>query len=174
MGDTPPLFLLEIAFRTVFMYVFTLILVRLLGKRALTQLSPFEYIIIITLGSAAGDPSFYPEVPLTHAMTVMTMVVILQTVLARFTQRHRTLEVSVEGRTRRLVVDGKIVEASLNAEKMSHSELYATLRAEGVEFLGQVRFAFLEPSGRVNVLCDENKRQGLNLWTEAAATRGDL
>ena len=145
-----------------------MLLVRLLGKRALTQLSPFEYIIIITLGSAAGDPSFYPDVPLTHAMIVMSIVVVLQTVVARLTQRNRRLEVRMEGRTRCLVKDGEIVEASLNAERMSRSELYAMLRSHEVEFMGQVRFAFLEPSGRVNVLWDKDRRDGLNLWTEEA------
>jgi uncharacterized membrane protein YcaP (DUF421 family) len=169
LGDTPPLFLLEVMFRTGFMYVFTLLLVRVIGKRGLTQLSPFEYIIIIVLGSAAGDPAFYPDVPLSHAMVVMTVVVLLQKLLAFFTQRNRTLEVTVEGRTRCLVRDGQVLSDALEAEEMSVPELFAALRAEGVEFIGQVRYAFLEPSGRVNVLRDDERREGMNLWTDPDA-----
>jgi uncharacterized membrane protein YcaP (DUF421 family) len=171
LGDAPPLFLLEIAFRTGFMYVFTLMLVRLIGKRGLTQLSPFEYIIIIVLGSAAGDPAFYPDVPLLHAMIVMTVVVILQKILAMLAQNNRRLEVAVEGHTRCLVRDGQVLEDALERERMSKPELFAMLRTEEVEFLGQVRYAFLEPSGRVNVLRDEARREGLNLWTDEDAVR---
>jgi uncharacterized membrane protein YcaP (DUF421 family) len=171
LGDTPPLFLLEIVFRTGFMYVFTLLLVRVIGKRGLTQLSPFEYIIIIVLGSAAGDPAFYPDVPLLHAMIVMTVVVVLQKILALLTQHNRPLEVAVEGKTRCLVRDGQILRHALEAEEMSVPELFAALRAQGVEFVGQVRFAFLEPSGRVNVLRDEARREGINLWTDPDAVQ---
>ena len=169
VGDAPPLFLLEIAFRTLFMYVFTLLLVRLIGKRGLTQLSPFEYMIIIVLGSAAGDPAFYPEVPLTHAMVVMIVVVSLQKILEFITERNRPLEIAVEGQVRLLVRDGQLLQAALAAEQLSESEVYAALRAEGVEFLGQVKVAYLEVSGRVSVLKDEDKRNGLNIWTADAA-----
>jgi uncharacterized membrane protein YcaP (DUF421 family) len=169
IGDAPPLFLLEIAFRTVFMYVFTLVLVRVIGKRGLTQLSPFEYIIIIVLGSAAGDPSFYPDVPLTHAMVVMTVVVALQKVLELTTEKNRRLEVIVEGDARRLVEDGRIDDAALDAENLSKAELFAGLRAEGVECLGQVKFAVLEASGRISVLLDRDRRDGMNIWEDKNA-----
>ena len=169
IGDAPPLFLLEIAFRTLFMYVFTLLLVRVIGKRGLTQLSPFEYMIIIVLGSAAGDPTFYPDVPLTHAMVVMSVVVALQKLLELLTEKNRPLEIAVEGQVRLLVRDGQIIEPALRAEGLSESELYAELRSEGVECMGQVRFAYLEPSGRVSVLKDDDRRDGLNIWTVDAA-----
>ena len=169
IGDAPPLFLLEIAFRTVFMYVFTLLLVRVIGKRGLTQLSPFEYMIIIVLGSAAGDPAFYPDVPLTHAMVVMGVVVSLQKLLELLTEKNRPLEIAVEGQVRLLVRDGQMLEPALRAEGLSESELYEELRGAGVECMGQVRFAYLEPSGRLSVLKDEDRRDGLNLWTADTA-----
>ena len=169
IGDAPLLFLLEIAFRTFFMYVFTLLLVRVIGKRGLTQLSPFEYMIIIVLGSAAGDPTFYPDVPLTHAMVVMVAVVILQKLLELLTEKNRPLEIAVEGQMRRLVRDGQVLEPALRAEGLSKTELYAELRSEGVECMGQVRFAYLEPSGWVSVLRDEDRRDGLNIGTDDAA-----
>lgn len=169
IGDAPPLFLFEIAFRTLFMYVFTLLLVRVIGKRGLTQLSPFEYMIIIVLGSAAGDPAFYPDVPLTHAMVVMGVVVTLQKILEIITEKNRPLEIAVEGQARLLVRDGQLLMAALAAEKLSKSEVYEELRGADVEFISQVRFAYLEPSGRVSVLKNEDGRDGLNLWTDDTA-----
>lgn len=81
LGDLEPAFALEVAFRTGFMFAYTIILVRLLGKRGIGQLSPFELVIIIALGSAVGDPMFYPDVPLFHAMVVVTVIVLLQRAL---------------------------------------------------------------------------------------------
>src|SRR5687768_8186714 len=83
LGDLPLEFALEVAFRTAFMFAFTVILVRLLGKRGMGQLSPFELVIIIALGSSVGDPMFYPDVPLFHAMVVVTVIVISQRALVR-------------------------------------------------------------------------------------------
>ena len=67
MGEGSPLFLLEVVFRTCFMFVYTLLLVRMTGKRGIGDLSPFELLLVVALGSSVGDPMFYPEGPLFHA-----------------------------------------------------------------------------------------------------------
>lgn len=56
LGDTSPLFLLEIAFRTALMFLWLVFLLRVTGKRGLAQLSPLELASVIGPGSAAGDP----------------------------------------------------------------------------------------------------------------------
>ena len=70
IGDLTPWFLAEVAFRTVFMFGWLLLMIRWIGKRGAGQFSILELSIIVALGSAAGDPMFYPEVPLLHAMLV--------------------------------------------------------------------------------------------------------
>jgi uncharacterized membrane protein YcaP (DUF421 family) len=55
------------------MYLYALLLVRLLGKRGMGQLAPFDFVIIIALGSAVGYPMFYPDVPVLHAMAAITV-----------------------------------------------------------------------------------------------------
>lgn len=77
MGDLPYGFLLEVIFRSAVMYVFVLIMLRLAGRRGVKQLSLFELVIIITLGSAAGDPLLYDDVDLLPALTVFTVILSL-------------------------------------------------------------------------------------------------
>jgi hypothetical protein len=60
IASVPWLFSAEVIFRSVFMFVFALIIMRLLGRRAVDQLTSFDLLIIIALGSAMGDPMFYP------------------------------------------------------------------------------------------------------------------
>ncbi|MGH2537342.1 MAG: YetF domain-containing protein [Candidatus Promineifilaceae bacterium] len=145
------LFLLEVLIRTCVMYIFALLVVRLVGKRGMGQLSPFDYVIIIALGSAVGDPMFYPDVPLVHGMVVLTMVVLLERGLALATERNRSLEEFVEGRPSRVALNGRLDMESLNREDVSSEEVFTLLRQESVEHLGQVERAYLERSGRISV-----------------------
>lgn len=75
IGDLEPLFLLEIAFRTFVIFVWPLLLLRMLGTRGVKRLSFFEVTIIIGLGSAVGDPMIHDDVPLLRAMVAIAVIV---------------------------------------------------------------------------------------------------
>ncbi|MDK2012520.1 MULTISPECIES: DUF421 domain-containing protein [unclassified Deinococcus] len=151
LGDTPPLFLLEIIFRTTVIFGWLLLLLRFTGKRGLAQLSPLELAIVIGLGSAAGDPMFYPEVPLLHAMLVLAVVVSLQTLLARLVIRSERVETFVEGVPVELVRDGVLSGRALEVSNLSREDLFERLRAQGVRQLGEVQRAYFEQDGNLTV-----------------------
>lgn len=151
---------MEVVFRTTFLFLYTLALVRALGKRGMGELSPFDLIIIVGLGSAVGDPMFYADVPLMHGMIVIAVIVGLQTILARLTQRNPTLERLVESAPVLLVADGEIDSEALKEEELSEAELFMNLRMAEIENLGQVRMAFIEPNGRVTVFKKEHGGTG--------------
>lgn len=150
LGDQSAWFLLEIVFRTGFMFVYTLILVRTTGKRGLGELTPFELLLVVALGSAVGDPMLYPDVPLLHAMVVVAVIVLLQRTVALSIERFRPAERLLESTSTRLISDGVIDVKALRAERLARDELFMMLREDGVEQLGQVKRAYLEPSGRVS------------------------
>lgn len=160
IGDTDLTFVLQIVIRTTFMYLYTLALVRLLGKRGMGQLSPFEMVIIVALGSAVGDPMFYDNVPLLHGMAVVTVVVALERLLVVLTQRNRRLERLIESSPVLLVTDGAIDQEAMNQEELSEGELFMSLREASIEQLGEVRLAYLEPNGKVSVFRSEEPQRG--------------
>ena len=145
------LLMLEIVFRTAVMYLSALILVRFIGKRGLGQLSPFEYLVVIAMGSAAGDPMFYPDVPLVHGIIVLTGIVLLQKGLINAAGRSDRIEHFVEGVPALLIRDGRILESTLRREGLAEDELFEKLREAGITNTAQVRLAFLEPSGALSV-----------------------
>ena len=151
VGDFSWEFTLEIVLRTVIMYSYTLAVVRVLGKRGLGHLSPFELVIIVALGSAVGDPMFYADVPLVHGFIVITVVVGMQRFLEEITERSPRLEEFLESKARRLVKGGVVDAEALGREDLSETELFSALREREVEHLGQVRLAYLEPSGVITV-----------------------
>jgi uncharacterized membrane protein YcaP (DUF421 family) len=151
VGDFSWEFTLEIVLRTVIMYVYTLAVVRILGKRGLGHLSPFELVIIVALGSAVGDPMFYADVPLAHGIIVITVVVALQRALEELTEWSPRVEAVLESQARRLVTAGVVDVEALDSEELTETELFSALREREIEHLGEVKLAYLEPSGVITV-----------------------
>jgi uncharacterized membrane protein YcaP (DUF421 family) len=162
LGDLPPFFLLEVAFRTVFIFTYTLLLIRWMGKRGMGQLTPFEFAIIVAIGSAVGDPMFYEDVPLLHTMLVIALVLGLQKSLVYITERNQTLERIIESESQHLVNSGTILVDNLHKELLSREELFESLREQGVRHLGQVASACLEPSGKLSVIRSVANHPGMS------------
>lgn len=151
LGDLPWTFVLEIAFRTGVMFTYALLMVRVIGKRGLAQITPFEYLLIVAIGSSVGDPMVMPDVPLLHGMAVLTFVVLLHQAYVRVTERSERLEALMQGETVTLVADGRMNIEAMHEEGISDEELFEGLRLAGVEHLGEVRRAYLEMSGNLSV-----------------------
>lgn len=150
-GDAPLLFALEIALRTAIMLVYSMFLLRLLGRRGLAQLSLFEFVLIIALGSAVGDPMFYPNVPVLHGLIVITVVVLIERGLIWATNRSDQLENMLEGEPHCLINEGRFDIDGLEATLLSRAEIYMELRLAGVEQMGQVRRAYQEINGKMSI-----------------------
>lgn len=161
VGDEPPLFFLEILFRTLFVYIYTMILLRWLGSRTIGQLSSIEFLLVIALGSAVGDAMFYPDVPLLHALAVITIVVFANKGLDLLVSKSRRAEVAVDGKPLEAIRDGTINRSFLEGVGMTNLELFQQLRANGVEDLGQVRRAYLETNGTLSVFKTTTAPRGL-------------
>ncbi len=150
-GIGPHWYLLEVLFRTVFMFLYTLANVRLTGKRSIGQLSSFEFIIVIALGSAVGDPMFL-QVPLIHAMLVITTVVGLEKIIAKWCDKNQKFENLISGLPALLIKDGNILKDTLKREGITIEDLLHMLRSKGIKDVGEVEYAFLERSGQLSVL----------------------
>jgi len=151
------LFFAEIVFRTTVMYLYTIFLARMVGHDAIGQVGPFEFVLVIAVGSAAGDPMFYPNVGLLQGILVITVVIVLHRVTGSLLQRSRKAESIVEGDPTLVVENGKMVEDALGSGSLSERELLALLRIEGVRDLGEVERAYFENNGRLSVFRQTGK-----------------
>lgn len=167
--DQPPSFLLEIAFRSAVMYLILLVFFKITGKKGIKQLTVFDLILIIGLGSAAGDPMFYDDVPLLHGLTVFVVVLLLYLGINHLTQKSHKIDVVLQGKTARLIEAGVIDLKKLKSEGLTTLELYAELRLKSISQLGQVRRAYLEFTGELSVYYfeDEEVIAGLPLYPES-------
>ncbi len=157
------LFILEVVFRVMVMYIFAILLLRFMGKRGKRRLSPLEYIIIISLGSATGDSMFYPNVPLFHGMTVVALIIILEKLLAFLKKRFKPLNQMLTSNPAVLIKQGRILKKQIKKENLSKEELFTSLREQGIMNLGEVELAILEISGSISVFKAKSRRRGKNI-----------
>ncbi|MCZ4345529.1 DUF421 domain-containing protein [Devosia neptuniae] len=150
VGDQGAWIYLEILFRTLIVYGYGLLLLRWLGSRTIGQLSTVEFLLVIALGSAVGDPMFQPDVPLLHAMAVITIVVLANRGLDMLIARYKRVERLVDGEPRQIVDQGVLSEVTGDAE-LGASEIFQKLRQAGVKQLGEVSSAFVEPNGAMSI-----------------------
>lgn len=160
------LFLLEIAVRTAVMYLYVLFFARVVGHRAVGQISAFEFIAVIVVSSAAGDAMFYPHVPILHGIVVLTVVMLLHRIFGHVTTWSERAEDVVEGEPLLVVKNGHVVDEALGAGSLSRRELMMLLRVQGHQNLGEIEKAFFEPSAQISVFSFPPDRQKETLSTK--------
>lgn len=163
LGDAPPMFFAEIVVRTLVIYGYALALIRWVGGRGVAQLSLVEFLLVIALGSAVGDAAFYPEVPLLHAMLVVTGVVAINKALDLLIQRHDAAKDLIDGVPVALVRDGRLLPEGMKARAIGAAEVVAALRLKEIRHLGEVEHAFLEADGALSVFRAATPRPGLSI-----------
>jgi uncharacterized membrane protein YcaP (DUF421 family) len=173
MNELPAEFLLEVIARSAVMFTFLLTALRVTGKRGVRQLSIFEIVIIIALGSAAGDPMFYEDVGIIPALVVFTTIILLYRFVTWLTGKNAWFEKLIEGETVCLIHEGRFSISAFKKETLAQDEFFSELRVKSIEHLGQVRSAYLEPSGEVSVFFykDEDVRHGLPLLPDLYHTK---
>ncbi len=144
-------FLPEVIIRTLVMFAVILVSLSILGKRGVKQLSVFELVVIIGLGSAAGDPMFYKDVGLIPAIIVFTIVIGLYSWVTHWVGKSKKIEQLVEGKPICLVKDGRFAIDNFSKEALGQDEFFSELRLKGVSHLGQVENAIIETNGGISV-----------------------
>lgn len=156
-------FLLQIIFRTAVMFLTIIFGIRLLGKRGVKQLSIFELVVIIGLGSAAGDPMFYREVGLLSSIIVFAVIILFYSLVVYLIGKSKKIEILLEGKPVQLIENGVFAIENFKKEKLGSDEFFAELRMKSISHLGQIESAIEETSGEISVFFyeDEDVKYGL-------------
>lgn len=157
LGSEDWSFLTEVAFRTFLMFAVILIGLSILGKRGVRQLSVFELVVIIGLGSAAGDPMFYKEVGLLPPILVFIIIILLYNAVTHFVSSNKKIEYLVEGKAICLVKEGRFAISNFSKEILGQEEFFSELRLQSVSHLGQIELAIIETNGGISLFFYEDK-----------------
>ena len=165
MNEMPWTFLLEVLFRSAAMFIVLVIALSMTGKRGIKQLSVFELVIIIGLGSAAGDPMFYDDVGIVPAIVVFVTIIACYKLITWLTEKSERFERLIVGKTECFINEGKFSLTTFEKEHLALDEFFSRLRLHSVAHLGQVQYAYLETNGELSLFFypDPEVKPGLPL-----------
>lgn len=131
---------------------------RLMGKREIGQLQPFELAISIMIADLASIPMAEVGIPISNGIIPILGLLVMHLAISMINLKSNKAREIICGKPRILIYRGKIDEKALKKERLSINELEEKLRSTDVMNLGDVEFAILETSGDVTVIQKPNKR----------------
>lgn len=143
---------LEVIVRTLVAIVVLFVLTRMLGKRQISQLSLFEYITGITIGSITAYISLDIEKDWYLGIIALAVWVIVSYLIELLQLKSKKLRPWIESSATVLIKNGMILEENLKKEKLTNEELLEQLRKKNIFNVAKVEFAIIEPNGEINVL----------------------
>ncbi|MHA6251917.1 DUF421 domain-containing protein [Oceanobacillus sp. CAU 1775] len=133
-----------------------IIVVRLLGKKELSQVTPLDFIYLLVLGGLMEETIYDEVVPFWEMLYAIGLWAILIYIFELIIRKFDRTRVLVEGKPSLIIDDGEIDTKILKKNKLESEQLRTMLREQGIFSIQEVKYAILEPSGKLSVLKDEH------------------
>ncbi len=144
--------------RAIFLYIVVLIVMRLMGKREIGQMQPFELAISIMIADLAATPMAETGIPISNGIVPILGLLVMHLVISTLNIKSTKAREIICGKPSILIYRGKIDEKTLRKERFTINELEERLRDNNIFNIGDVDYAILETSGQVTVIPKPNKR----------------
>lgn len=145
-------------FRAIVLYLIVLVVMRLMGKREIGQLQPFELAISIMIADLASIPMTEIGIPIFNGIVPILGLLVMHLIISLINLKSLKAREIICGKPSILIYRGKINEKELKKERFTINELEERLRGNNVVNLGDVEYAILETSGQVTVIQKPEKR----------------
>lgn len=142
----------EPVIRGTVVYLFIFLVVRLLGKKKLGELSPFDLVLLIVMSAAVKNAIIGEDQSITAGLICVTVLGLLNALINNLIFHFRWFEKIIEGQPEVIILNGKIHRKVLKREKISDAELFEALREHEVMNPEDVKCAILEADGKISVI----------------------
>lgn len=143
---------MDLAIRAIVLFTFVYVLMRVMGRRELSSLEPFDLILLIVIGDAVQQGLTQDDYSVTGAFIVVGTFAVLQVSVSFLSYRFESLRPVLDGEPIVIVQDGKPVERNLKRERITLDEVLVEVRQQQLASLDDVAWAVLETSGRISVV----------------------
>ncbi|MBI2874321.1 MAG: DUF421 domain-containing protein [Firmicutes bacterium] len=140
------------------MYVIVLAVVRIMGKREIGKLSPFDLVVAIMIAELAALPMEDPKIPLVHGLIPIGTLLVAQIVFSYACLWSRLARNIVCGRSSILIREGKIDHREMRKVRYNVDDLLTQLREKNYPNLADIEFAILENSGKLSIIPKGDQR----------------
>ena len=169
IGTAPTTFLIEVLIRSVLLFLFLLVVLRLMGKRMGGMLTISELAVMLTLGAIICVPMQIPDKGVLQGFLALICALAFQRWFNLIGVKLNWAEKMIQGMETIIVEDGAINIKNLHKSNISHQQLYAVLRSQSINNLGAVERIYLEASGLFSVYPFSEPRPGLSLFPDGDA-----
>jgi uncharacterized membrane protein YcaP (DUF421 family) len=141
---------MDIALRAIFLFFFVYLLTRVIGRRELSSLEPFDLILLIVLGDAIQQGLTQDDYSVTGAVIVVGTLAGLQVIVSYLSFRLPRLRPLLDGEPIVIVEDGDPIERNLKRERLTVEEIMEEARQQQIGSLDEIQWAVLETSGTIS------------------------
>ena len=141
---------MDIALRAITLYVFVLLVSRVIGRRELSSLSPFDLILLIVLGDAIQQGLTQDDYSVTGALIAVSTIASLQVFTSYLSFRSQRARKVLEGLPIVVIEDGKVIEQNLQRERMTADEISEEMRTQQIASFSEVQWGILETNGSMS------------------------
>lgn len=150
--------MVTIAIRTVLIYFFVLVVVRLMGKREIGQLSPFDFVVAIMMAELAVLPMESPDIPLWYGIVPLSLLVLLEILLSYLALHSHFVRSLLGGRPQVVIQNGQVLKEEMCKSRYNLEDLLSQLRERGYPNIEDIEFGVLETSGKISIIPKSQKR----------------
>jgi len=143
---------MDIALRAAAIFIALYVLMRLMGKRELGQMTPFELIVLVVIGDLIQQGVTQNDFSVTGAIIAISTIAFLALVMSWATYFWPWAEKALEGEPRVIVQDGEIVTTNLRRNRLTKAEIESEMRLVGIARLADVAWGILEPRGKISFI----------------------
>ena len=148
---TPTVAVGELMLRSALIYGFVFLLLRLLGKKHVGEMAPFDLVILLILSESVQNALVADDKSVTGGLIVASTLFGISQLMGFVTWKNKKAERFLDGVPSVLVRNGRVNKAALAKEQITHAELLEALRREGCTALTKVRYAVLENDGAITI-----------------------
>ncbi|MBO0603246.1 DUF421 domain-containing protein [Sporosarcina sp. E16_3] len=158
--------LLIISFRTVFLYILILVILRIMGKREVGELGIIDVVVFVIMAEVAAFALDSPDKKLMHSIVPMLVLLVIQLVSSYFSLKSKKFRDIVDGEPTLIIRHGIILEQEMRKQRYNLDDLFQQLREQQIGSVHEVSFAYLEPSGNLSVFKHDDVQPVLALISD--------
>jgi len=141
---------MDIVIRAAVVFAFIYLLMRMLGRRELSSMEPFDIILLVVIGDLVQQGVTQSDYSVTGALLAVSTIALLTVFVSWSSFRFRRLRPILAGEPIVLVEDGEVIERNLRRQRLTVEEVESEARIEQISSLEEVRWAILETNGRIS------------------------
>ncbi len=149
---------LDIVLRSIAVYFFMTIALRIFGKKELSQLNTADVILILLISNSVQNAMVGPDTSLIGGLIAALVLFAINYVIKKLTHRYKVVGDLLLDKPQILIHDGKLDFKALSKLDISDEELKEAMREHGIEFFKNVKLAMLEIDGTISIISEDNKK----------------